>query len=200
MDCDTMYSRKIEMNVTNQMAGKKRTNDQNLNINKVVVGWREWASLPELCIPAIKVKIDTGAKTSALHAFDVKAFHKLGKRYVRFNVHPLQNNNSISKNCTAEVAGERMIRSSNGQKESRFVIRSVVQIGSLHQDIYITLTNRDLMSYRMLLGRGAMSLLIVDPTMSFRQGRLTKKDSFTIYNAVLTPKQKRKKTKRSKFI
>jgi ribosomal protein S6--L-glutamate ligase len=177
------------------MTGKKRINEHNLNLNKVVVGWREWANIPELCIPAIKVKIDTGAKTSALHAFDVKVFHKLGKCYVRFNIHPLQNNNRISKHCTAEVAGERIIKSSNGQKESRYVIRSVIQIGSLSQNIYITLTNRDFMSYRMLLGREAMRLLIVDPAMSFCQGKLTKKDSFTIYNAVVKPKQKKKKQK-----
>jgi ribosomal protein S6--L-glutamate ligase len=177
------------------MTGKKRTNEQNLNLNKAVVGWREWANLPELCIPAIKVKIDTGAKTSALHAFDVKVFHKRGKLYVRFNIHPLQNNNSISRHCIAEVAGERVIKSSNGQEESRYVIRSVIQIGGLRQDIYITLTNRDIMSYRMLLGREAMCLLIVDPAKSFCQGKLTKKDSFAIYNAVSNPKKRRKNKK-----
>ena len=176
------------------MTVKKKTNEQNLNLNKVVVGWREWANLPELCIPAIKVKIDTGAKTSALHAFDVKVFYKRGKRYVRFNIHPLQNNNSVSRHCIAEVAGVRMIKSSNGQEESRYVIRSVIQIGSLRQNIYITLTNRDIMSYRMLLGREAMRLLIVDPAMSFCQGKLTKKDSFAIYNAVVKPKKKEEKT------
>lgn len=179
------------------MTGKKSLNNPNLNFNKTVVGWREWANLPELCIPAIKVKIDTGAKTSALHAFDVKVFHRLGKRYVCFNVHPLQNNNSISRHCTAEVAGERMIMSSNGQKESRFVIRSIIQIGSLHQDIYITLTNRDLMSYRMLLGRSAMRFLIVDPAMSFCQGKLTRKDSFAVYNTIVKPKKKLKKRRRA---
>ena len=180
------------------MTGNKRISEQNLNLNKVVVGWREWAKLPELCIPAIKVKIDTGAKTSALHAFDVNVFHKLGKRYVRFNIHPLQNNNHISRHCIAEVADERVIKSSNGQKESRYVIRSVIQIGSLRQNIYITLTNRDFMSYRMLLGRGAMRLLIVDPAISFCQEKLTKRDSFAIYNAVLKPKEKRKKQKGEK--
>src|SRR3989304_2083100 len=174
------------------MTGEKRTNGQNLNLNKVLVGWREWANLPELCIPAIKVKIDTGAKTSALHAFDVKVFHKLKKRYVLFNIHPLQNNNSISRRCMAEVTDERIIKSSNGQKESRYVIRSVIQIGGLRQNIYITLTNRDFMSYHMLLGREAMRSLIVDPPMSFCQGKITKKDSLAIYNAVLKPKQKRK--------
>ncbi len=177
------------------MTGKKRTNKQNPNLKKVVVGWREWANLPELHIPAIKVKIDTGAKTSALHAFDIKVFHKPGKRYVRFNIHPLQNNNSISRHCTAELADERVIKSSNGQKESRYVIRSVIKIGSLRQSIYITLTNRDIMSYNMLLGREAMRMFIIDPAKSFCQGKLTKKDSFAIYNAVVKPKQKRKKQK-----
>jgi len=177
------------------MIKKKRTNEQKLKKNKVVVGWREWANLPELCIPAIKVKIDTGAKTSALHAFDVKVFHRLGKRYVRFNIHPLQNNNSISRHCTSEVVGERVIKSSNGQEESRYVIRSVIQIGRLRQNIFITLTNRDIMSYRMLLGREAMCLLIVDPAISFCQGKLTKKDSFAIYNAVVKPRRSRKNKK-----
>ena len=85
-----------------------------------------------------------------------------------------------------------MIKSSNGQEESRYVIRSAIQIGSLRQNIYITLSNRDFMSYHMLLGREAMRLLIVDPAMSFCQGKLTKKDSLAIYNAVVKPKQKRK--------
>lgn len=174
------------------MTGKKRTNDQKPYTRKVVVGWREWANLPELCIPAIKIKIDTGAKTSALHAFDVKEYHKRGKRYVRFNIYPLQNNNSISRHCIAEVAGERVIKSSNGQKESRYVIRSIIQIGSLRQNIFLTLTNRDFMSYRMLLGRRAMRSLIVDPARSFCQGKLTKKDSFAIYDAIMKPGQGRK--------
>ncbi|MCR4290909.1 MAG: ATP-dependent zinc protease [Candidatus Scalindua sp.] len=175
------------------MTGKKRANEQDLRPGKVVVGWREWANLPELHIPAIKVKIDTGAKTSALHAFDVKIFHKRGKRCVSFNIHPLQNNNNISRHCKAELADERVIKSSNGQEESRYVIRSVIQIGSLHQNIFITLTNRDIMSYRMLLGREAMCLLLVDPATSFCQGKLSKKGSLAIYHAVVKPKQKRKK-------
>lgn len=173
------------------MTGKKKANEQNLN--KVMVGWREWANLPELCIPAIKVKIDTGAKTSALHAFDVKVFHKHEKRYVHFNVHPLQNNNTVTRKCTAELVDERVIKSSNGQKQSRYVIRSAIQIGRFHQNIFITLTNRDFMSYRMLLGREAMYLFIVNPATSFCQGKLSKKDSFAIYHAAVNPKHKRKK-------
>ncbi|GAX63042.1 hypothetical protein SCALIN_C47_0013 [Candidatus Scalindua japonica] len=190
MDCNTKCE-KIELSGINQMVEKKSKYKQ--NINKIVVGWREWANLPELCIPAIKVKIDTGAKTSALHAFDVKAFHKHGKHYVQFNIHPLQNNNKIIRKCTAELADERVIKSSNGQEESRYVVRSDIQMGSLRQNIFITLTNRDFMSYRMLLGREAMRLLIVDPSMSFCQGRLTKKDSLAIYKVDVKPKKKRKK-------
>jgi len=174
------------------MTVKKRANGQNLKPKKVVVGWREWANLPQLNIPAIKVKIDTGANTSAMHAYEAEVFHKHGKRYVRFNIHPLQNNNTISRKCTAELSGERVIKSSNGQKESRYVISSLIQIGSLYQNIFITLTNRDFMSYRMLLGREAMRLLIVDPTKSFCQGKLSKKDSFAIYNDVVNLRQKRK--------
>ena len=148
---------------------------------KQTVGWREWASLPEMGIPAIKIKIDTGAKTSALHAFDLETFTQDGKDQVRFNIHPLQRNDTLIKSYTAPIVSEKTVKSSNGQKERRITIRTPIVIGDKQWDIDITLTNRDIMNYRMLLGRGAMGKLIVEPAKSFCRGRLSKEEVERLY-------------------
>ncbi len=137
-----------------------------------IVGWREWASLPLLDIPLIKVKIDTGAKTSALHAYDLEIIEIGDTKHAKFFIHPLQTNDSVSIGVTAKIIDKRIIRSSNGQKEERFVIRSPIQIGGHRWDIDITLTNRDIMHHRMLLGREAMSSMLVNPTKAYCQGKI----------------------------
>ena len=147
----------------------------------LIIGWKEWASLPHLNIPKIKVKIDTGAKTSALHAYDINVVKNNGKEYAKFIIHPIQKNNKIYNHCIAEIIGIKTVKSSNGLKEERFMIRSPIQIGSQIWDINITLTNRDIMHYRMLLGRNAMNSIIINPMKKYCQGKISNKQIFAKY-------------------
>lgn len=138
------------------------------NDSKTVLGWREWVSLPELGIDKIKAKVDTGARTSALHAFDVKLKEENGKRTVSFKMHPLQKNTDYVVECQAEVIDERDVTDSGGHREKRLVIKTTVNIGELCLPVEVTLTDRDTMKFRMLLGRTALKPgFIVDPARSF---------------------------------
>jgi len=141
-----------------------------------VIGWREWVKLPDLDIPAIKAKVDTGARSSALHAFNVEHYWQDDRRMVRFEVHPLQRSGRNSVTAEAELVGERRIRSSNGQEELRPVIGMKVQLLDRAWDIELTLTNRDEMGFRMLLGRQALrNRFLIDPGRSFQTGRPSRK-------------------------
>ena len=152
----------------------------------LLVGWREWARIPDLNVPLIKVKIDTGAKTSALHAFDVEIVKGLNqKQFVEFTVHPLQMNDRIVRKCRAEIVDIRTIKSSNGLTEDRPVIRSYIQLGARVWSIDITLTNRDIMRHRMLLGREAMENVLVDPSKAFYQGVISSKKAMLTYEPVI---------------
>lgn len=124
---------------------------------KMMLGWREWVGLPELAIPAMKAKIDTGARTSALHAFYIETFHEGAKEYVRFGIHPRQRNEKISKECIIPVLERRMVTDSGGRSEERIVICTPIMIGMESWPVEITLTNRDSLKFRMLLGRSALS-------------------------------------------
>ncbi len=138
----------------------------------MTVGWREWLSLPELGIPAIKAKIDTGARTSALHAFEVESFEEDGVARVRFGIHPVQKRPDIAIYCLANVTDKRIVRDSGGHQEERLVIQTPVQVGQERWPIEITLTNREDMLFRMLLGRTAQEgRLLVDAAGSFLTGR-----------------------------
>lgn len=138
------------------------------------LGWEEWAALPDLGLPALKVKVDTGARTSALHAFDIEPFDDAGTPRLRFGVHPVPGRDDISIVCTADVADRREVISSNGEAELRYVIRTDIRIGTRQWPIEITLTNRTTMAYRMLLGRTALDEEIrVSPSESFCQPKLT---------------------------
>jgi ribosomal protein S6--L-glutamate ligase len=148
----------------------------------LLVGWREWAKLPMLNVPLIKVKIDTGAKTSALHAYDINIIRESGKDFAEFVIHPIQRNDRICRKAKAEIVDMRIVKSSNGQKERRIVVRSLIEIGGMTWEIDITLTNRDIMRHRMLLGRSAMSRLLVDPTHSYCQESVTEKKLLEIYS------------------
>ncbi|MFV0448010.1 MAG: ATP-dependent zinc protease [Vibrio sp.] len=135
---------------------------------KMTVGWRERLSLPGLGIEKIKAKIDTGARTSCLHAFKLESFTKEGKLWVRFWIHPNQHDVDTEVVCETEVIAERTVRDSGGHEESRYVIKSDICLGGQTWPVEITLTNRENMAFRMLLGRTAMHhRIIVDPTASF---------------------------------
>ncbi|MCG6939266.1 MAG: ATP-dependent zinc protease [Gammaproteobacteria bacterium] len=142
----------------------------------ITVGWREWVLLPELGLPAIKAKIDTGARTSCLHAFSVEKFEKHDKEWVRFGIHPHQDDNATEVYCEAEVLDKRPVTDSGGHTEERYVITTDLVIAGQRWPIEITLTNRDTMLFRMLLGRTAMeNKIIVDPAKSFLSGGLDNK-------------------------
>lgn len=138
----------------------------------LTLGWREWVALPGLGLPAVKAKIDTGARTSTLHAFYLESYRHRGERWVRFGVHPLQRRTDVVVHCTAPVLDRRTVRDSGGHRERRYVIRTDVRIGAARWSVEMTLTNRDSMLFRMLLGRTAMSGRVrVDPSRSFLCGR-----------------------------
>jgi ribosomal protein S6--L-glutamate ligase len=141
--------------------------------DRFILGWEEWLVLPDLGLPAIKAKIDTGARTSALHAFTVEAFGTASRPMVRFGVHPIPGRDDVEVFCTAQVVDRRDVTSSNGERENRYVIRTRVRMGSREWPIEVTLANRETMAYRMLLGRQAIvDDMFVDATSSFHQPRL----------------------------
>jgi len=140
--------------------------------NRRILGWREWASLPGLGIAAIKAKLDTGAKTSALHAWDLSLHMVDGQQWVRFRVHPLQRDKVTSVVCEAPVSDRRWVTNSSGTRERRYIITTNLQIGSSSWPIELSLANRDAMGFPMIIGREAMrDRLIVDPHASYRAGR-----------------------------
>jgi hypothetical protein len=139
---------------------------------KYLLGWREWVSLPELGIERIKCKIDTGARTSALHAFYIDPFMIDDVKMIRFGIHPFSNDMITVLHCEAKVVDERLVTSSDGNKSLRYVISTTMILGNIEKEIELTLTNRDTMRFRMLLGRRAMDDgCIVDPTLSYQKAR-----------------------------
>lgn len=140
-----------------------------------VVGWREWLSLPELGISKIKAKIDTGARTSALHAFALEPVIIEGKQKIRFDIHPFQHDTSVIKCCVADVVDKRMVTDSGGHKEERYVILTPITLAGRTWPIEITLTEREDMLFRMLLGRNALrKRFIINPGRSFVTTRVKK--------------------------
>ncbi len=141
-------------------------------IHKPMLGWREWVGLPELKLAGIKAKIDTGARSSALHAFTIEPYRKDGQRWVMFAIHPLQKNCDVWVECHAQVKDRRMVMDSGGHKQRRYVIETRLVLGQSVIKAEMTLTNRDSMSFRMLLGRTAMDArFIIDPGASYLQGQ-----------------------------
>ncbi|NEP62554.1 MAG: ATP-dependent zinc protease [Symploca sp. SIO2G7] len=141
------------------------------------IGWREWISLPDLGMAGIKAKIDTGARSSTLHAFDIEVFKLNDSNFVRFKVCPYQFNDTDIVTAEAELLDIRNIRNSGGQSQSRPVIKTSVMLGEQLWPIELTLTNRDVMGFRMLLGRQAVRRrFLVDSGRSYlRSSRRTRK-------------------------
>lgn len=143
------------------------------NDNPQRLGWKEWVALPALGIPAVKAKIDTGARTSALHTFSLKAFRRNGILKVRFGIHPLQRRTDLELFCEADVLDHRRVKDSGGHVEKRYVILTTVALGGRQWPIEVTLTNRDTMMFRMLLGRTALGggRYCVSPDEAYLTGR-----------------------------
>lgn len=146
--------------------------DADSSNQRPMIGWREWLKLPELGVEAIKVKVDTGARSSALHAFDVECFQVGDKEMVRFKVHPLQRDSETTVSGIAELLGRRSVRSSAGHESMRPVIRTAIEFQGEQWLIELTLVRRDSMGFRMLLGREAVrGRFVVDPCRSYLGGR-----------------------------
>jgi hypothetical protein len=140
------------------------------------IGWREWIALPELAVERIKAKVDTGARSSALHAYNMHIYYRSGKPHVSFDIHPLQRDSNTSIPARAEIVAIRSVRCSNGQVELRPVIHTRIAVGELVWPIELTLTNRDEMGFRMLLGRQAIrGRFLVDGGRSYLQRRTRRK-------------------------
>lgn len=141
----------------------------------IIVGWREWVSLPELGLGKIKAKVDSGAKTSCLHAFYLETFKKDDENWVRFGIHPYQKNTEKEIFCEAKIYDERIVTDSGGHSEERYVIKTLLVIADKSWPIELTLTNRDSMRFRMLLGRTAMANRIhIHPEASYLCGKPAK--------------------------
>lgn len=137
-----------------------------------MIGWREWVNLPELTVPAIKAKIDTGARSSSLHAFELERFSSNGTEMVRFEIHPRQHRKHPVIPVEARVMGERLVRNPGGREELRPYIHTSVRWNGKVWEVELNLTRRDEMGFRMLLGRQAVRRrFLVDPGRSFLGGR-----------------------------
>nr|WP_320014664.1 RimK/LysX family protein [uncultured Desulfobacter sp.] len=140
-----------------------------------VIGWREWISLPDLGVKSIKVKVDTGARSSSLHAIKQKIFERDGEKWVRFQINPLQDTTDDKVTAEAEIMDFRSVKSSSGVAEMRPVIKTRIKLFDRVWPIELTLSNRDAMGFRMLLGRQAFrKKFFVDAGRSYYGGKLKK--------------------------
>ena len=154
-----------------------------MSLGKIVVGSEEWCALPQLNISAIKARVDSGAKTSALHAINIIPFKKDGDPWVRYEVFRLQNDGKTSIHCESPVIGKQKVKSSSGAAEIRYVVKSIISIAESTWEIELTLTNIDSMGYSMLLGLQAMSgKILVDPEDSLQLGELSPSIIENYYN------------------
>lgn len=153
--------------------------NEDLKSSARIIGFREWVSLPGLSLAAIKAKVDTGARTSSLHAFDIRLDDSdPQKTYVDFKVHPMQNNSELVVECRAPLSDVRVVTDSGGHKEERYVIRTTLDLGGVKKKIELTLTDRGSMKYRMLIGRSALGQFYIDPSQSYLTGKSLKQKRF----------------------
>ena len=147
-----------------------------MNKDKIIIGNQEWCALPELNIPIIKARVDSGAKTSSIHAFNISTYVKDDTNWVSFEVHPVQRNDEILIRCERPIIDQRDVKSSSGTSETRYVITTPLTLGGTTWDIEVTLSDRDAMGYRMLLGREAMNgRLLIDPSIRCVLGKISRK-------------------------
>ncbi len=140
--------------------------------HKLTLGWREWVGLPEFNIAQIKAKVDTGARSSALHAFAIDPYRKGGQRWIMFAIHPIQRHTGVSIECHAPIKDRRLVTDSGGHKQRRYVIETRLILGPSLLTAEMTLTNRDGMLFRMLIGRTTINgRYIIDPGASYLQGK-----------------------------
>lgn len=140
-----------------------------------VTGWREWVALPDLDVEWVKAKVDTGARSSALHAYDVTVVERDGAEHASFEIHPWQRSELDARRVELPVVDRRIVRSSTGHEEERLVVRTTVRIVGLDLDAELTLANRDEMGFRMLVGREAIrGRMLVDPARSYLGPRPTR--------------------------
>lgn len=141
-------------------------------MDKINIGWKEWICLPELNIERIKAKVDTGAATSALHAENIELISRAEGEWVGFEIHPFEDESDHTIYCEMPIFDERVVTSSNGAKESRYVIKTSLHIGYIKKDVEFTLTNRSLMRFNVLLGRQALEhFAVIDPSKAYVQGK-----------------------------
>ena len=152
------------------MSNREQKHGRNPKLISEVIGWREFVALPQLNIARVKAKIDTGARSSAIHAFNIKERSQNGKQIIQFQVHPLQRNSKTTVTVEAELLEYRKVRNSGGIAQLRPVIKTNVRVGSQTWTIELSLTDRDVMGFRMLLGRQAVrDKFLVDPGGSYLQ-------------------------------
>lgn len=153
---------------------------------RIIIGWNEWCSMPEIGIPAIRAKIDTGAQTSAIHAEHITTFERDGEEWVRFTVRPISFRRKLKRVCEAPLIGKRTVISSNGHKQKRYVISTTLKMGGSKWQIELTLARRETMTFRMLLGRQALaSQVMIEPDQSLLLHRYTREEINSFY-----PKQR----------
>jgi hypothetical protein len=167
---------------------------------KRAAGWREWVSLPSIGVGSIKAKLDTGARTSALHAFNIETYWSDGELWARFFVHPYQKNDAREIACDARIEDIRIVSNPGGRRQRRLVIRTDVRLGDETWPIDLSLTDRDEMGFRLLIGRTAMhGNLIVDPDHSYMLGKRKRKKKKRKKKLKLKERKKAKKAKKIKM-
>lgn len=153
-------------------ASDQKDRPQVMTANKTAIGWREWVGLPDLNTAWIKAKIDTGARSSALHAFDLETFTRAGRDWARFSIHPWQLSDNNATLVEVPIFEWRSIRSSSGESDERPVLRTLLRMGGSAHEVDLTLARRDEMGFRLLVGREALrGKFVVDPARSYLAGK-----------------------------